>query len=223
MPSTAKARFSRKEIGDKIVPAPIQFPERYWQLGTVKRRKRHQRGVVTESQLTWLTNGFAIGGSGFANEVEERAGWERLRNTLMAEHEPGRRPCAFFKFDLNLNPAPRHWHEEISALMDANLIDPHEAAAIEARFPMLSPAQTAEYCCSYDSLEAYHGANGYYARPGPWTQEFHASMAKQRAKFELAARWHKWRGRQDTAALYSRRAGVAQVLVELHPEGKEKS
>jgi hypothetical protein len=127
----------------------------------------------------------------FRSEAEERDAWRRNRALLMKDHEPGRRPFAFFKFELGVQS--QRWSDEICALIDADQIGALEAAAIDKTYPMLSgnyPPPRVEIVDQIQRSDA--GAS---------------VLDNLAATCEMCARFHAFRGRLDLAEQYHLRAG----------------
>lgn len=177
-------------------------------MATTKRALRRARGErgLSDRQRQNLLFGvpFCGAGSGFVDDVARRAAWCQHRAELMAAHEPGQRPAAYFQFDLREDLGGGRWWQQVAVLLRRGLIDPMEATNCERIYPLLDAVQPA-------------GGN-VFDEPG--------ELAKQTLpvdvlcglveQFELAAAWHGWRGRPEIAAQYQRRAEVVRAaLTEL--------
>lgn len=177
-----------------------------------KRRAVQTRGGLTEAQREWLlVGGFILAdprnGRPFASEAEELAAWNEHRDELMAEarhNRAGSRPHAFFKFDLKVTP--RRGHDELAILLEHRLIDVDEARLIE-RFDMtLAPEQSPGLYSAFDSHELIErrGFDRY-------------TLESVAGEFELATKWHAWRGRSEISELYRARAeAVRGVMVGMN-------
>ncbi len=145
-------------------------------------------------------------GPGFASEDAERAAWFANRDELMQERlGPGRRPYAYFKWELQAEP--RRWWDEVRLLLENDLLDEPEVADIERQHRMLASDPQCQYYASFDS----EGTVKRLLTTGPpLTLLSHANL------FDFAASWHAWRGREALADRYKARADVVRrVAAEL--------
>ena len=150
-------------------------------MATTKRRRRHARenakwllSHAQEQQLKWGMVLVPVGPE-FESEEQQREAWAMHRDRLMAsESGPGKRPYAYFKYDLGIAnpPQPRHWDPQIRILVERGLIDEQEAVAIERLHPGLGPDE-----------------NGQYR----WAVEDRASAENAHEGFDLVSAWQRWR------------------------------
>ena len=138
----------------------------------------------------------------FESETEERLMWERHRAELLAECQPGRRPAAFWRFDLRVTP-PSSWPAELGLLVAHELVTPEEMIAIEASNPLLDSRQSPQFNSSFESPDAIRRLHG---DPG--------TLKIMHAEFRFAAEWHQRRGRPKLAESYALRARTVQEFLE---------
>ena len=145
------------------------------------------------------------------------AAWRRFRSELMGTCDPGQRPAAFYR-ELGLMAPPSRWLDQIGLLDARGLLNEDEARKVETLFPMLDANQAASFCSGFDGCdkfcaartaeetgggEAVHtSANGLVIE-----QERRAAQSLANA-FQIAAEWHRRRGRETLAARYASRAMV---------------
>lgn len=80
----------------------------------------------------------AVARSEFDSREAKRAAWLRHRPAVMAHCKtPGRRPCAYYQFDLQIMP-PGTWPRELRLLVEHRLVDAAESAAVERSRPVLA-------------------------------------------------------------------------------------
>ena len=171
----------------------------------IRRKGVRQRGL-NDAQEHLLIFGCVFGAhhqERFASEVDERAAWELHRERLMAQvKDPGRRPHAYYKFDLGVDP-PWRWFDEIEILLDHNLIGEDEAIKIERNVEMLSGDQAEAYCASFDGEKTI-----------AWMQLSPDSWCDFAEQFDVAAKWHQWRGREGLAERYRTRAELMRAYTK---------
>jgi hypothetical protein len=117
----------------------------------------------------------------------------------------GRRPAAYYRFELGIAP-PRRWYGELATLLDHNLIDAEEAVRLERIHYMLSEKYGEVFCAAYDD-EDHVRRLGLNALTGE-------SLAEQ---FDVAARWHERRGRPELADTYRARARIVREAGQANP------
>jgi hypothetical protein len=163
------------------------------------RRRGHQLRNLTDGQWQILQFGLAIipSGAGFATDDEQRAAWRQYRDELMREIGPGRRPAAYFQFDLGISP-PGRWWAQLDVLLDRDLVSREEAARIEAENPALARDASPDASASFESAD--------YAKQ--FTDHVVRGVMEQ---LYLMARWHEWRGRPELAAIHRRRAETVRA------------
>jgi hypothetical protein len=171
-------------------------------INRLRRALVKTRGGLTDTQREMLTYGdfMFTPGPGFHDEESERAAWFEHRDEILAEmgNLPGRRPAGYFKYELKANP--NNSDAELSILLDNGLIGPQEARDLERQRPILSNDATVFDSFENESLLRRMG----HLRP---ILEGHAQA------FEVAAKWHTWRGREALAERYRlRRDTVQRVL-----------
>ena len=179
----------------------------------INRKRRglgdHERitpGSVRWQSLMWAQLIIPSSGPSFASEPEAIAAWRELRADLMHQCSPGERPAAYFKFELGLNPPPNRLLEQVAVLLDRNLIDAIEATEIESHYPMLNADQATAFCSEFDSAVSVLYAHHHGAE----------ILSRTVARFDLASRWHAWRGRPELAELYARRHAIVLNVLEQH-------
>ena len=166
---------------------------------TTKRRRRHARN--NEQQRQYFLYGDVFGATDneplFTSLEEEKRGWFLVRDELLrecrAQFGPGRRPYAYFRFELGC--APARWFEEIEVLLRHGLIDATEAVGIEATHQMLSPGQSEAFCSGF-------GDHGRIAQ----MQLGHYVLKSLADEFTIAGDFHEWRNRPGLAQRYRVRA-----------------
>jgi hypothetical protein len=98
-----------------------------------RRRIRTRVSTLGEHQRFVLLHGplaIAIDGPAFSSRKAEERTWCRHRSELMDENlGPGRRPYAYFKFDLGVEP--RRWRDEIKILRARGLMSATEERDLE--------------------------------------------------------------------------------------------
>lgn len=164
-------------------------------INRLRRAIRQTAGVLTHAQWEILAYGQIILDqldADFASEQEAQRAWFVHRTRMMQQfhaEKPGRRPHAFFKFELHCEP--KSWKDEIRILLDHKLIDTREALAIERVDPVFGPQRTE------DGL--YQG----FDILGILEQDVKCGLGTAyRELFVLAERWHRWRGRTEVAEKY---------------------
>ncbi len=115
--------------------------------------------------------------------------WRKSKSALMSSCRPGQRPAAFYKYELRI-PVPSRWFEEIDVLDDRKLFSSAESVEIEREYPILSVSDPVAWS-SYDESRFDRRI------------EIEKSAAR---KLEVAAQWHRRRGRNEIADLYATRA-----------------
>lgn len=168
-----------------------------------RRRPHYKVRGLSEAQRELLIFGtvmLAAQEQGFDDENAMLRAWREQRSELMAQVKPGRRPHAYFKFELGCEP--RCWYEEVKALLEAGLITPEEAHAIEHQYPLLNGRQTPECYSAFDEPESVR------------TQGLGRYVLEQCVgEFDLAKFWHRWRGRQQIAERYKVRADSVRKIL----------
>jgi hypothetical protein len=142
-------------------------------------------------------------GLGFQNAGEERQTWIEHRDELLKATEPGQRPVAFFLFDLGIKDRVTYrWFDQITVLLDRDLIGAEEAERVDHSYKELDPDQDA-LNNSFDTLEetARQQLSKY-------------TLETLEGEFTLASRWHAWRGRPALAELYHLRSSMVHVVLE---------
>lgn len=164
-----------------------------------------RRGALTDRQRDYLTRRvlfFLHDGEAFADEEEAAAAWRLHRNELMhADFGSRLRPWGYYKFELNCEP--HWWHQEVACLLDRDLISREELFRIEQLFPTLHEGCATKFVSFEDrawiDLQRYEGA----------------LLRRVAEECELAARWHAWRGREELARRFAKRAEIIrQVAAE---------
>ena len=175
-------------------------------------RIRKQQGGLAQSQREILLFGDAIldqTGPGFASPAAEQAAWRRHRAELMQEpfvNGPGKRPCAFLKFELGCEDAYRFTDfQVIQALSDHGLVGPDEALQIERAHDALSATQSPTLYDGFATPESIRRM-----------QVNAHSLTCTAVAFDFVAKWHEQRGRAELAAKYSRLAGVIRSVLADH-------
>jgi hypothetical protein len=80
----------------------------------------------------------AVARSEFDSREAKRAAWLRHRPAVIAHCKtPGRRPSAYYQFDLQITP-PTTWPRELRLLVERTLVDAAESAALEKLRPVLA-------------------------------------------------------------------------------------
>jgi hypothetical protein len=150
---------------------------------------------------------FAHEDEGFADEREAELAWRANRVELMAEPFPARlRPWGHFKFDLGCNP--RWWYEEITCLLERDLISREEAFSVERRFPML--AEEAKQC--FSSFENPELIRSLWLQRGSKADSY--VLKRVAAECDLASKWHAWRGRKEIAERFELRSATIQQIAQ---------
>jgi hypothetical protein len=145
--------------------------------------------------------------NGELDEAEMRRCWNANRAELLAACPPGKRPHAFFRFDLGITDRiVWRWHDQLRVLLERGLISAEEAERCENRCPELNPAQAPEFCSSHDSRATIISSGA--GRLGP---EIVSELVEE---FEVVSRWHTWRGRPELADRYRRRAEAVRQFLE---------
>lgn len=156
-------------------------------------RQFQKRGVLTAAQYEDLLHGFRlISGKdepGFGSETDARAAWGINRAELMAAAAPGRRPAAYYRFDLDEQHAPGRWSQEIEFLERAGLIGPEELLRIEKTYGALSVNQEITF----------------YEPAGLHTLSVEV-MRHTRDEWRFVAGWHSRRNRPELTIMFERRA-----------------
>lgn len=183
----------------------------------IQRRSRLKKtGVVpgsTRWQILMYATPFFEDGSTFENDTEMRTAWKAHRHEMLAACDAGRRPYGYYHFELGIDLVSWKWYDEIRVLLDHNLVDQVEAAAIEALHGALSsraPVYSEDYFAdSSQGILRIVDSGGHASLP---RERFHSLDNFQR-EFELCATWHKWRGRPDFQALYELRAAIVHSVI----------
>jgi hypothetical protein len=131
-----------------------------------------------------------------------RQTWTKYRTELMTDSSlsPGRRPSAFWRFDVGVVP-PAHWWQELAMLLERDLLAREDAFAIERCYVALTESPAA-----YASFDTPAGVR---------TLALSASVvAHCQQQFELAAKWHEWRSRPELAKSYARRAAACKHVLQ---------
>lgn len=168
-------------------------------------RRARGRGDLTGCQREILMRGqdFMGDGDGFESEAAERVAWQKHRVEMLAEAGPGRRPHAYYRLDLGVDPL--RWYDEVAALLDHDLVNKADVLALERDYAILAPGQGPLYSAFDDAASIGRmGLDGYVL----------GGLARE---FEVAARWHAWHGRQDVADRYKRRAQHIREFLEKKP------
>ena len=144
----------------------------------------------------------AFGEEGSNSEDEARAAWQQYREQIMADLNcVGRRPAAYYKYELHIDP-PGHWYHELVVLLDRNLISAEEAVRMEANNQILSGEHQESFCSALDD------------QAGIARMQLDPDMADELAEeFDAAARRHQWRGRSEVAERYRKRANLLRAWV----------
>lgn len=165
-------------------------------MSTTKRARRHARvaGLTPEMEEALVSGcDWATARGKLPPLGDMRAAWAANRDALMKAYtEPGMRPMAYFVFDLR-DPEPESRLDQIDVLRDRELLDETEALAIERSFIALSPGRDAN--TSFDDVKKILAM-----------QRGEGMLSQIRRDFEIAARWHRWRGREELAEAYWQRA-----------------
>jgi hypothetical protein len=104
----------------------------------IQRRIRLNHGLTTGQRAALLLGPY-LGryfGQGFDAEADMEHAWRTHRELLMADHSPGTRPAAFYKFELGTIPERRR--DELALLFTRGLIDGTEAREIRRGHPKLA-------------------------------------------------------------------------------------
>src|SRR3974377_1228911 len=125
-------------------------------MGTTKRLRRHARQtavwVLSEKQRGILLFGYSVAAhheTGFTSDADERRMWDEHREQLMREfNHPGRRPHAYYKFDLGVDP-PSRWAGEWEVLLDPGLTREEGVIPLEHPRHMLSGDHGEAFCASF--------------------------------------------------------------------------
>jgi len=125
----------------------------------------------------------------------EKAAWSMHRDKLMIDPElqPCYRPVAFWTHDVP--DAPKDFIDRVRWLKDRNLVGEEELSRGDRQNPLYRADQSDAFCSIYDDIDRIQQAN-----PRPDSLRF---LAKD---FEQAAEWHRFRGRDELADRYERRA-----------------
>lgn len=154
-------------------------------------------------EIIELTFGlFTFPTSIFATEAEARASWRRYRADLLDAAEPGERPRAYFLFELGVK-APARWFDQLSLLLDRQLICEEEAIQIDLRTGLLCATQTARFFESFEDVTTV-ASQGFSV----------GSLKYLRCEFRTAERWHEWRNRAELSAKYKRLAAIVDAVIE---------
>ena len=98
------------------------------------RRVQQPLGKLTvfqEEMLRFGQNILDIMDAGFSDEGHMRAAWAEHRKQLIASAGPGRRPWAFYRFELGCErPSAGAPDEELKLLLERGLISKSELAAV---------------------------------------------------------------------------------------------
>jgi hypothetical protein len=129
----------------------------------------------------------------YQTESQERADWIQQGERLTAETQfRNRRPHGFFKYDL-------------LPLLEAGRISSDEAARIDDEFLFLDADQKAGLMAVFaDETEVLRRA----AVGVPWILE------SRLAEFQVARRWHAFRGRPLLAEKYERLCSTIEKVIE---------
>lgn len=173
----------------------------------IQRRARLKPGGLepgsTRHQLLLYGMVFTNGGPPFESESDKKQAWQAHRSELLAECPPGTRPNAFFLYDLRVDRPPLDWHDQVRLLLDRQLLSIEEAVRCECDYRMLNPTDSLDFCSGFESESDIH------------RQHLSAQvLARLACQFQLAARWHDWRGRPKIAAKYQLRASVVGAFLQ---------
>jgi hypothetical protein len=150
-------------------------------------------------------------GAGFDSPEHAKCAWAAHRAGLMVEPHftgAGRRPAAFFQFDLAVTP-PTKWWGSVKILEEHSLLSLDEMAAIERQHPMLSATQPATCCQAFETTE------GIRASLGSGGGSRGRSLQPLARELEFAAGWHARRGRTTLAEKYARLAENVRNFLEV--------
>jgi hypothetical protein len=117
------------------------------------------------------------------------AAWRIHRSELMAAfgNKPGRRPWAYWRFDIGLPAAPVSPLEEIAELNARGLLDRSEQMLIEKEYKILKPNQSVTYAtCAHLHVSDV------------------ISLGRLMADYAVAALWHSQRNRPQLREKYER-------------------
>jgi len=171
----------------------------------IQRRIRlRQRDDFATWSTKWqvLMHGGEIleNGPGFDDAEAERRGWIEHRDELLKACEPGKRPAAFYEFDLALTGRVIHkLHDQLNTLMDHDLIGAEEAVRVDNTHGVFNPRQSREFCQAFENEVMIHAQH--------LGEHVLRSMAYE---FSVASRFHTWRGRPDLADRYALRAATTR-------------
>lgn len=167
----------------------------------VNRIRRKKEGGLTPDQSWWFGLGMNLSrGPLFESEQDEYEAWVRHRDQLMSERSsPGHRPYGYFKHELKLPNPLLNSTAEIDELDERGLLDEHESAEIEKTNRQLDPNQDPSAWSCYDHPEV-----NTYLVLGQFIVD----------DFEVAARWHRRRGRTALADVWQRRANVCKEYLK---------
>jgi hypothetical protein len=158
------------------------------------------------SHARYLKFGSLFGPSPFQSEAEERQSWYQNREQILENwNTPGARPYAYWRFELHTKPARNLWFCELNTLLDLGQIGATEAEAIERAYYALNGKQSPDFAERVPRLFADRVT----------TESGRAFLDDQASIFELAARFHRWRGnRALLVAKYTRLAGELREHLE---------
>jgi|SRR5581483_5615500 len=146
----------------------------------------------------------------FASEAEMRAAWNEYRDEIMAAlRAPGRRPFAYYKFDLRIDDPPVNWFTELPVLVKHDLLTKEEIIALENERQVLGLDDSA--FAAYDT-EAGARRAMHLGSPSVMmtTEQTLVELRRLAGTFEAATLWHSWRHRPEMADRFRRRAEIVR-------------
>lgn len=158
------------------------------------------------SHARYLKFGSLFGPSPFGSEGEERQFWYEHREQILESWDtPGVRPHGFWQFELRTKPARMMWFCQLNMLLDLDQIDAVEAEVVERAYYAMNGKQSPDFAERVPRLFADRVT----------TASGRAFLDDQATIFELAARFHKWRGnRPELVTKYMRLAGELRMHLE---------